>query len=179
MDSNSLRYPIGPFHLDPDNAPAKRQRRMERLAEHPSRLRDAVRDLTPDQLDTPYRPDGWTVRQVVHHLADSQMHGYMRMRWALTEDVPTVPVYAQDGWAALPDAATQPVRSSLQLIEALYERWMALLRGLAATSFGRAFHHPEHGRLTVDDALQMYDWHGRHHVAHVTRLREREGWDAG
>ena len=172
-----LRYPIGKFTYDGTMTDARRSACVARIAAAPAALRAAVAGLTDAQLDTPYRPDGWTVRQVVPHVPDSHLNAYVRMRLALTEDTPTIKPYEEARWAELPDARTLPVEVSLALLEALHVRWTALLRGFSAADGARQLRHPEHGRLmTIDELLAMYAWHGEHHVAHVTSLRARSGW---
>jgi hypothetical protein len=171
-----LRYPIGKFQR-PDAVTAEdRASWIATLASAPARFREAVRNLDDAQLDTPYRPDGWTVRQVVHHVADSHLNSYIRFRLALTETDPTVKPYDEAQWAALHDAHTMPVEVSLQLLESLHLRWVALLSSLAAADFDRTFRHPAMGQLTLSVNLALYDWHSRHHEAHITTLRNRMGW---
>ncbi|HMB90707.1 MAG TPA: putative metal-dependent hydrolase, partial [Rhodothermales bacterium] len=136
----------------------------------------AVQGLTDDQLDTPYRPDGWTVRQVVHHVPDSHLNSYVRFKWALTETEPLIKTYDQDGWSTLPDARTASIEMSLILLDAIHERWLALLQGLSEDDFARTFKHPEWGLVRLDQNLAIYAWHGKHHVAHIMGLRERKGW---
>ena len=149
---------------------------IDQIAEVPAQFRAAVAGLTEAQVDTPYRDGGWTVRQVITHVADSHINAYVRFRWTLTEDVPTIKTYDQDQWALLADAQHGDVETSLLLIEALHGRWVMLLRSLEAADFGRTLDHPEMGPMTLDDLLAMYAWHGRHHVAHITSLRARKGW---
>jgi hypothetical protein len=174
---DDLRYPIGAFQFVGDVLPRTRERRIAEIAAAPDHLREAVAGLSPAQLDTPYRPGGWTVRQVVHHLPDSHLNAYTRIKLALTEDEPTIKPYEEARWAELPDARTGPVEPSLALLESLHQRWLLLLRQLRPSDFERRFRHPEHGRIfIVDEAVAMYAWHGRHHVAHVTALRHRMGW---
>jgi hypothetical protein len=172
------RYPIGPFQFD---GRANRQLREQWIAEigaAPGYLRAAVAGLTPLQLDTPYRENGWTVRQVVHHLPDSHLNAYTRIKLALTEDEPTIKPYDEARWAELPDVRATPVETSLTLLECLHRRWVLLLRELDPAQFGRRFRHPEHGRsIGLDEVLAMYAWHGRHHVAQITSLRSRMGWN--
>jgi DinB family protein len=170
-----LHYPIG--KKVPVRNPTDVQRRefIEAIAETPARLAAAVGGLTSAQLDTPYRPGGWTVRQVVHHLADSHMNAYVRFKLALTEDEPTIKPYDEARWAELPDSKL-PIDPSLALVENLHTRWVSLLHALTPADFAREFTHPQVGRLSLDDYLQEYAWHGRHHVAHITSLRERNGW---
>lgn len=172
-----LRYPIGKFSYDGAMTDARRAECVARIAAAPAAFRTAVAGLSDVQLDTPYRPDGWTVRQVLHHVPDSHMNAYTRIRLALTEDTPTIKPYQEARWAELPDARSLPVDISLALLEALHARWVPLLRGLGAAEGGRSMRHPEHNRLmTIDELVAMYAWHGEHHTAHITRLRERMGW---
>jgi len=171
-----LQYPIGKFVEDPDVTTEKRQKCIEDIAAAPGALRAAVARLTPQQLDTTYRPGGWIVRQVVHHLPDSHVHVYVRFRLALTESEPTIKGYDAAAWAELFDARTAPVEPSLALLDALHQRWVLLLRSLKAGDFVRAFRRPDSQVVTLGRALQMYAWHGRHHVAHITTLRQRMGW---
>lgn len=173
--SDDLRYPIGQPSVVANPSAAQRLAFIEIVAATPERLRTAVAGLKPAQLDTPYRPGGWTVRQVVHHLADSHMNGFIRFKLALTEDVPTIKPYDEARWAQLPDSKGE-IEISLSLLENVHRRWDALLRGMSAGDFARRFKHPERGTLSLDDYLQEYEWHGRHHVAHITSLRERNGW---
>jgi hypothetical protein len=150
---------------------------MTEIAAAPGRLRAAVSGLTPPQLDTPYRDNGWTVRQVVHHIPDSHLNAYTRIKLALTEDEPTIKPYEEARWAELPDARGGDIEPSLSLLEFLHQRWLLLLRQLSSNDFDRRFRHPEHGRIFgLNEALAMYAWHGRHHVAHITSLRQRRGW---
>jgi len=135
-----------------------------------------VAGLTDAQLDTPYRPGGWTVRQVVHHLADSHIHSYIRFKLAVTEDQPTIKPYDEARWAELKEARTAPVEVSLDLIDALHRRWVMLLENMTDADFKRAFHHPENGIMPLEPTVEMYAWHGRHHVAHIQALRGRMGW---
>ncbi len=171
-----LRYPIGEFvYPDPFTAD-ERLRSIERIAALPSKLTDAVRGLTDGQLDTPYREGGWTVRQVVHHLPDSHLNAYVRIKLALTEDHPTIRPYFEDRWAELPDSS-RPIGGSLELLARLHERWVGLLTALPASGFARTYYHPENDAdFTLDRAVAIYAWHGDHHVAHITSLRHRRGW---
>ncbi|MGH7745472.1 MAG: YfiT family bacillithiol transferase [Candidatus Dormibacteria bacterium] len=170
-----LRYPIGkpdrPDHLTEE----QRREFIQAIEETPAKLRAAVARLSEAQLDTPYRPDGWTVRQVVHHLPDSHMNALVRVKLALTEDEPTIRPYNEARWAELPDARGA-IEPSLALLDALHQRWVYLLRSLAPGQWSKKMIHPEHGPMTLDKALAMYSWHGRHHVAHITSLRERNAW---
>jgi len=171
-----LRYPIGPFKAEEDMNDEKRRRFIDQIAETPARLREAIEGLTLEQLDTPYRPGGWTVRQVVHHLPDSHLNSYVRFKLALTEDAPTIRPYFEDRWAELYDSRNAPPELSLALLGALHERWVLLLRSFEPADFARAFNHPELGEVTLDKNICLYAWHGRHHVAQITSLRERMGW---
>jgi uncharacterized damage-inducible protein DinB len=170
------RYPIGKFQVLTTVDDAQRRELIQQIAEAPSRLRDVVRGLSDKQLDTPYREGGWTVRQVVHHLPDSHMNAYMRIKLALTENEPTIKPYREQLWAELFDARTGPIEPSTQILESLHERWVMLLRSLSPSDFSRTFRHPEHGVRNVDWILQLYAWHGRHHVAHITSLKEKMKW---
>jgi uncharacterized damage-inducible protein DinB len=171
-----LRYPIGRLQRASPLSPEARRAAIDAIAESPARLRKAVAGLTDAQLDTPYRPEGWTVRQLVHHVADSHMHAYARTRYALAERDTTITPYDEALWAELPDMRTMPVQVSLDLLDALHARWVHVLRATRAEDFRRTIQHPENGAMTVDDLLSVYSWHGRHHTAHVTALRERMGW---
>jgi uncharacterized damage-inducible protein DinB len=171
-----LRYPIGPFKFEGSVTEDQRQRFIDQIEGTPAKLRAAVEGLSPEQLDTPYRPGGWTVRQVVHHLPDSHLNSYTRFKLALTEDDPTIKPYYQDRWAQLDDARNAPIEISLALLESLHQRWVLLLRSLAPEDFARTFRHPELGVVSLDKNVSLYAWHGRHHVAHITSLRERMEW---
>lgn len=172
-----LRYPIGRFAFSGDVTPARRAAWIDDIAAAPAALRGVVRGLSPEQLDTPYRPGGWTVRQVVHHVPDSHVNAYVRMRLAITEDDPTIKPYDEARWAELPDYKGVPIDVSLALLDALHTRWVAMLRALPDAAFTRGYVHPESGRLVpLDEALALYAWHGRHHVAHIAALRARSGW---
>jgi uncharacterized damage-inducible protein DinB len=172
------RYPIGPFRFQGHAGPHDREQWIGEIAAAPGHLRAAVTDLNPVQLDTPYRDKGWTVRQVVHHLPDSHLNAYTRIKLALTEDEPTIKPYEEARWAELPDGRTAPIEVSLTLLECLHRRWVLLLRELRPADFDRRFRHPEHGRtMKIDETLALYAWHGRHHVAQITSLRSRMGWN--
>lgn len=171
-----LRYPIGPFTYAGESTAEQRRAFIDRIDTTPARLRAAVAGLTPEQLDTPYRPGGWTVRQLVHHVPDSHMHSYCRFRLALTEDTPGIKGYDQERWAELFDSRTAPVEVSLALLESLHRRWVLLLRSMTPADFARAFLHSELGPVTLDRNLALYAWHGDHHVAHIASLRARMGW---
>lgn len=169
------RYPIGRHTKVPVLSAPDRALAIAAIAELPSALRSAVEGLTDEQLDTPYRDEGWTVRQVVHHVADSHMNALVRFKWALTESNPTIKAYDERAWAELPDSRLA-VGPALRLIEALHGRWTALLGAMAPEAFATPYQHPVSGPFTLDMALGMYAWHGRHHTAHVTELRKRRGW---
>jgi hypothetical protein len=172
-----LRYPVGEYVAKTSLTPAERAEAIAQLAGTPKRMRDAVGGLSGGQLDTPYRPGGWTVRQVAHHVPDSHMNAYVRMKLALTEDEPTVRPYDEALWAELPDSRLAPVEISLSLLEFLHLRWDSSLRAVRPEDFARRLRHPVNGVLTVDNLVHHYAWHGRHHIAHITSLREREGWN--
>jgi DinB superfamily len=170
-----LRYPVGKFHRVDTLSNADRARLIGEVADAPANLRTAVKGLSESQLDTPYRPGGWTVRQVAHHVPDSHMNAFVRFKLALTEDEPTIKTYEESLWAHLADAKL-PVEPSLALLENLHTRWVVLLKSLGEAEWKRRFVHPALGPMSLDQTLALYAWHGRHHVAHVTSLREREGW---
>lgn len=171
-----LRYPVGPFKFEGPLSPEQRQTLINEIAATPEKMRAAVSGLADEQLDTPYRPDGWTVRQVVHHVPDSHLNSYCRFKLALTEEHPTIRAYDENLWANTDDALKAPVEISLDLLDALHRRWVLFLRSFEDKDFERTFNHPELGSVSVDKNVALYAWHGRHHVAHVTSLRERNGW---
>jgi uncharacterized damage-inducible protein DinB len=171
-----LRYPVGRLERRTSLSVDERRAAVDAIAAAPAKLRTAVKGLSDSQLDTPYRPGGWTVRQVVHHVADSHMNAYTRFRLALTEDNPTIKPYGEAAWAELVDARTMPVGTSLDLLDAMHERLVHLLRATPAEAFTRTLNHPENGPMTMDTLLGIYAWHGRHHTAHVSALRERMKW---
>jgi uncharacterized damage-inducible protein DinB len=170
------RYPIGEFSFDGTLTEAQKAKHLDDIEQTPARLRAAVLGLSDQQVDTPYREGGWTVRQVVHHVPESHMNSYIRFKLALTEEAPTIRPYMEDRWAKLPDATTAPVELSLVLLESLHKRWMLVLRAMKPEEWKRTFRHPEIGLMTLEKALALYSWHGRHHVAHVAALREKMGW---
>jgi len=169
-------YPVGKFAGPVDQTPEQRRASIAVLAALPENLRSAVHGLTDAQVDTPYREGGWTVRQLVHHVADSHINAYVRTKRALTEDWPLVPAYDEKLWAQLHDAHTLPIEVSLHLLEPLHNRWVALFESLTEEQWQRGYDHSENGRQILGEVLQMYAWHCRHHVAHVTELRKRMGW---
>jgi uncharacterized damage-inducible protein DinB len=171
-----LHYPIGKFQRPESLSPEERRTRIDAIAEAPERLRAAVAGLDAAKLDTAYRPGGWTVRQVAHHVPDSHMNAYVRFRLALTENEPTIKPYKEASWAELADAKSAPVEPSLTLLDSLHQRWVLLLRSLSPADWAKKFRHPERGVMTLDEQLALYAWHGRHHVAHINSLRERNAW---
>ncbi len=173
---NDQRYPIGKFHYEGSLTEEQKKACLDDIASTPPNLRAAVKGLSEAQLDTPYRPGGWTVRQVVHHVPDSHMNSYVRFKLAITEDEPTIKPYAEDRWAELADAKSAPVEVSLTLLDSLHERWVRLLRSLGPEEWKRTFRHPELGAMTLEKTLALYAWHGRHHVAHITELRKQMSW---
>lgn len=177
MTDETLRYPIGRFSPPEEVTLPDRNRYLEEIEHLPDLLRTTVSGLTDSQLDTPYREGGWTVRQVVHHVPDSHLNSYVRFRWALTEEQPTIKAYYEDRWAELPDASSAPIEYSLQLLDATHRRWMLLLRAMSDSDYARSFVHPEMQKTwRLDTTLALYVWHGKHHVAHIQSLKEREGW---
>jgi len=175
-DLDDLRYPIGRFSAPATSLPEIHATQIQTLRMLPERLSAALAGLSDTQLDTPYRDEGWTVRQVVHHLADSHAMAYIRCKLALTEDWPTITPYDEAAWANLPDSRSLPVNVSLDLIEALHVRWTTLLEALSENDFQKGYNHPERGRENLAKALAIYEWHCRHHTAHITSLRARQGW---
>jgi len=172
-----LKYPIGRVHIPDVVPPEQFDGMITTLETFPGKLRAAAAHLSPEQLDTPYRPGGWTVRQVVHHCPDSHVNAYIRFKLALTEDFPTIKPYMEDRCALLPDTALTPIGVSLSLLEALHTRWTILLRALSPADWARGYVHPEaQRRFTLSQVLALYDWHSRHHLAHVTELAKSEGW---
>ena len=175
--TDDLRYPTGRYQWPAEAVPAaERTRWIQEVAAAPAALRAATAGLTDAQLDTPYRPGGWTVRQVAHHVPDSHVQAFIRFKLALTEDEPRIKAYFEDRWAELPDSRG-PIGPALAMLEAVHTRWLDLMAGMAEEDWSRTFFHPErNAMLRLDATLGLYAWHGKHHVAHVTGLREREGW---
>ena len=173
---NDPRYPIGRYERRDVLTPEERAAMIEQIAAAPRKMRDAVAGLTPRQLETPYREGGWTLRQVVHHVPDSHMNSYVRFKLALTEQTPTIRPYDEARWAELADSVDTPPATSMALLESLHDRWVRLLRSMSAEDFQRTLNHPENGLMTLDAMLALYAWHGRHHVAHITSTRARNGW---
>ena len=171
------RYPIGRFNLDVNVTDADRNNMIADIEKTPAALRAAVKGLTSQQLDTPYRDGGWTVRQVAHHVPDSRMNAYIRFKLALTEDEPTIKPYEEDRWAKLQDTQSTPLEVSLTLMDSLHDRWVRLLKAMKPAEWKRSFRHPEMGQLVpLEKSLIIYSWHGKHHVAHITELRKQKGW---
>jgi uncharacterized damage-inducible protein DinB len=174
--TNDPRFPIGKFEWKGALNSELRQQCIVEIEKTPADFRAAVRGLSDQQFDTPYRDGGWTVRQLVHHVPDSHLNSYVRFKLALTEEEPTIKPYDEKLWAQLPDSRETPVETSLALLENLHRRWVIMLRSMKPADFARKFRHPEHGAVTLDWAVALYAWHGRHHTAHITALRERMGW---
>jgi hypothetical protein len=171
----TLSYPIGKFEWAGPNTDAQRVAFIADIAAVPQRIREAVAGLNDARLDTPYRPGGWTIRQLIHHIADSHMNAYIRFKLALTETQPLVKPYNEKAWAEMPDSKL-PVEVSLKLIDALHERWAVILRGMKPADFDRELKHPDLGIVHLDKYVAMYAWHGKHHERHITALRERENF---
>jgi len=170
------RYPIGKFEMPAQVSPARRQQAMDEIASTPAKLCAAVKGLNDAQLDTPYRQGGWTVRQLVHHVPDSHLNAYVRLKLALTEDSPTIKPYDEAAWAKLADSNSTPIEVSLRLMDSVHDRWVRIWRSLKPEQFARKLVHPENGERTVDWLLFLYEWHGKHHTAHITELRKQKGW---
>jgi len=173
---SDLSFPIGKFHFEGSLTEQQKKSLIDEIAAVPANLRAAVKGLTDAQLDTPYRPGGWTVRQVTHHVPDSHMNAYIRFKLALTEEEPTIKPYEQQLWAELADTKETPIEVSLALLTSLHDRLVRLLRSIKPGEWKRNFRHPELGVVSLEKNLALYAWHGKHHVAHVTALRERNGW---
>lgn len=167
-DLENLKYPIGRFErFEGALDPSARAAMIETIEQAPQTLRGLVVGLTDAELNTPYRPGGWTVRQVIHHVPDSHINAYVRMKLAVTEDAPAIRTYEESRWAELPEARSAPIAMSLDLLAALHRRWVAFLRELPAAEFRKVFLHPDWGRVTLDEATAMYAWHCHHHAAHI------------
>lgn len=177
MNIETLKYPIGKFSKPLNITKVLLTEWIETIATLPNHLSHEVKNLTDEQLDTPYRPEGWTIRQVVHHLADSHMNAFIRFKLALTEEEPIVKPYIEGKWAELPDS-TIPIEFSLQILNGVHARWTALLKSLSNTDLTKTFIHPEHGKtFRLDEIIGSYAWHCNHHLAHITKLKERSNWD--
>jgi uncharacterized damage-inducible protein DinB len=173
---NDPRYPIGKFSFDGTLSADQKKQCLIDIKQTPARLRAAVSGLSDEQLNTPYREGGWTVRQVTHHVPDSHMNAYIRFKLALTEDEPTIRPYMEDRWAELPESKQAPIEVSLALLDSLHQRWSMVLGNISDSDWKRTFRHPEMGLLSLEKTLALYSWHGRHHTAHVTALREKMSW---
>jgi uncharacterized damage-inducible protein DinB len=177
-ESENLRYPTGRFKPPVEFSKERYEEWMQAIDRLPEKLADAVKNLNDEQLDTPYREGGWTVRQVIHHMADSHMNAYMRFKLAVTEDLPVIKPYYEERWAELKDAKHAPVDISLSLLEALHKRWVLFLQALTEDDLKRKFHHPESKKdFELRAILALYAWHCNHHLAHITSLIKREGWN--
>lgn len=170
-----MKYPIWKFKFDDEITNSITQDWINEIEELPRLLRDAVKDLDNEQLDRPYRPGGWTVQQVIHHIADSHMNAYIRFKLALTEEKPVIKPYNETKWAELSDYKL-PIDIALSLLEALHKRWTNLLRSLTPADMEKTFMHPDSGEVSVGKNIGIYAWHGRHHLAHITSLCNRKGW---
>jgi uncharacterized damage-inducible protein DinB len=170
------RYPIGKLEMPAQVSQARRQQAMDEIASTPAKLRAAVKGLNDTQLDTPYREGGWTVRQLVHHIPDSHLNAYVRLKLALTEESPTIKPYDEAAWANLADSNSTPIEVSLTLMDSIHDRWVRIWRSLKPEQFARKLVHPDSGERTVDWMLFLYEWHGKHHTAHITELRKQKGW---
>lgn len=176
---DNLKYPIGEFSPNGELTATQRRDLIRSIAEAPARLRKAINGLSPVQLNTPYRPEGWTVRQTVNHVADSHLNGYIRFKFALTEPEPMIRPYEEKLWAELEDGRNIDPTVSLNLLDALHQRWTTLLSSLRPEDFARTTRHPQHpdwGAFSLDLMLELYEWHGRHHTAHITGLSQRLNW---
>ncbi|MGI8495723.1 MAG: YfiT family bacillithiol transferase [Pyrinomonadaceae bacterium] len=174
--NEDLKYPIGNFQPPQEVTSEMRDEFIQTIEELPSKFHDAVDDLDDNQLDTPYRPEGWTVRQVVHHIADSHINSFCRFKLGLSEETPTIKPFDEASWAEMNDSAFAPVDLSLNIIDGVHARWALLLKSMSGDEFERKINHPERGEMTLNNLLALYDWHGKHHTAHIMRLRERNDW---
>jgi hypothetical protein len=174
--SEDLRYPIGKFSFDKDAATDSRNAAIQAIEELPVRLRQTIAGVGEEQMQTPYRDGGWTVHQLIHHIADSHMNAFIRFKLALTEDKPTIKTYDETLWAETTDVTNVPVEISLKLIDAVHERWFILLTSMSDEAFARELNHPEHGAINLEYMTALYAWHSQHHTAHVANLRERMKW---
>ncbi|MCA1624320.1 MAG: putative metal-dependent hydrolase [Acidobacteria bacterium] len=173
--SEDLRFPLGKFEKNIEITAELRKEFVQTISQLPKNLKKAISGLSDEQLETPYRPEGWTVRQTVHHIADSHLNSFIRFKLALTEDVPTIRPYAEDRWAELADSK-MPIDVSLKIIEGIHARWTALLESMSDEDFQKELNHPDSGKWTLEKMLGLYEWHSRHHTAHITKLRERNDW---
>jgi hypothetical protein len=172
-----LQYPIGKYKAPEAYSAAYIQGAISQIASFPERLKHEVIHLNEDQLDTPYREEGWTIRQVIHHCGDSHMNCYIRLKWALTEEIPIIKYYYEDRWALLEDNLTMPIQPSLLLLEGLHYRLAYLMNSLKTVDLKKSFIHPEHNKeIQIQELISLYAWHGNHHIAHITELKKRKGW---
>ncbi|UII26055.1 putative metal-dependent hydrolase [Fulvivirga maritima] len=177
MDQASLQYPIGKFNESAPKQGAEISGWIQQIEMLPEKLKQAVEGLNDAQLDTPYRPGGWTLRQVVHHIGDSHLNSYIRFKWTLTEDEPIIKAYNEKAWAELFDSEEGPIELTLNFIEALHKKWVYLLRGLKEDELNKFFVHPDNNnKVTLKLAIGMYAWHGNHHLAHISNLTTSKGW---
>ncbi len=176
QDLTKLQYPIGKFEFKEDISQESRKSFIKEIGLLPEKLKKAVSELSDEQLDTPYRHDGWTVKQVAHHIADSHLNAYVRLKLTLTENEPTIKTYDEKEWAKLKDYYQTPIEVSLTLIDSLHKRWVILLKSLDENDFTKKFKHPEWGLVSIDYLVSQYAWHGNHHTSHITSLRKRMGW---
>lgn len=170
------RYPIGKFQKPDNITPAQIEDWIEQIRTLPRRFAEEVIELSHEQLDTPYREGGWTVRDVIHHLPDSHINSYVRFHWALTEDNPMIKAYDEGGWAKLPYLKSLNIQTSVDLLSLVHERWVALLKAMTPQDWEKTYQHPENGEQPLKEILAMYAWHGEHHLAHVTALKKSRGW---
>ena len=177
MTTEQLQYPIGRYEKPNDITKEQIEQWIAAISSLPERLNTAVRNLTEEQLDTPYRPNGWTIRQVIHHCEDSHMNSFIRLKLTLTENEPTIKPYDEASWATLSDSIHMPIAPSLQMIEGIHERWTILLKGLTEAQYNLQFIHPDHApKIRIDEYIAMYAWHSNHHLAHITTTMERHQW---
>ena len=177
MTEEELRYPIGKFTPKENYTAAELQQFIQRIDTLPARIEAAARTLTPAQLETPYREGGWTLRQVLHHIPESHMNAYVRFKWTLTEDTPTIKAYNEKEWARTPEIALVDPMISINLLKALHVRWVALLKNLGPNDLQRQYLHPDTQKLNrLDKVMGMYAWHGDHHLGHIISLKTRMGW---
>ncbi|WP_114748912.1 YfiT family bacillithiol transferase [Pleomorphovibrio marinus] len=178
MTIEALKYPIGKFEKPTIISRNHLLKWIQDISSFPERLKNEVKLLTNEQLDTPYRPGGWRIRQVIHHCADSHMNSLTRLKLSLTEDQPIIKPYDEKRWAELSDAKDMPIEPSLKILEGIHERWTVLLHNLNENEYGRSFVHPENGQiLRVDETIGLYAWHCNHHLAHITTLKKRSHWN--
>jgi len=177
MNIETLKYPIGKFQRPADLSPDRVAEWVNDIEQLPQQLRASIAGFSEEQINTPYRPEGWTVRQLIHHIADSHMNSYIRYRWTLTEDNPTIKAYHQSAWGDLPDCKSEPVEVSLSILEGVHQRWVTLLKSFGPAEWKRTFFHPEsEQQFTLDLNTAIYSWHGKHHLAHIEALKNRKGW---